>query len=50
VVEDELKETYAVYKKDLIDTEHPWRHDPMKISKVLIDLFREKTGPLTMEG
>ena len=48
-IEEELKESYAVYKNDLIDTEHPWRHDPMKIARVLIDLFREKTGPLTME-
>jgi uncharacterized cofD-like protein len=48
-VEEELREKYAVYKKDLIDTEHPWRHDPTKIARVLIDLFRERTGPLTME-
>jgi uncharacterized cofD-like protein len=49
VVEEELKERYAVYKKDLLDTEHPWRHDPLKIAKVLVDLFRERTGPLTVE-
>lgn len=48
-VEEGLREKYAVYKKDLIDTEHPWRHDPIKIARVLIDLFRERTGPLTME-
>ena len=48
-VEEGLRELYAVYKKDLIDTEHPWRHDPIKIARVLIDLFRERTGPLTME-
>ena len=48
-VEDGLREHYAVYKKDLIDTENPWRHDPIKIARVLIDLFRERTGPLTME-
>lgn len=48
-VEEGLTEEYAVYKKDLLDIEHPWRHDPEKISKVLIDLFRERTGPLTIE-
>jgi uncharacterized cofD-like protein len=48
-VEEELKDKYAVYMKDLLDTEHPWRHDPQKIARVLIDLFRERTGPLLME-
>lgn len=48
-VEEELSERYAVYKKDLLDTEHPWRHDPLKIASVLIDLFRERTGPLALE-
>lgn len=48
-VEEELKEEYAVYKNDLIDEEHPWRHDPEKIARVLIDLFRERTGPLLVE-
>lgn len=48
-VEEGLKENYAVYKKDLLDIDHPWRHDPNKIAKVLINLFRERTGPLTLE-
>ena len=49
IVEDGLKDAYAVYKKDLLDIEHPWRHDPIKIAQVLMDLFRERTGPLTLE-
>jgi len=48
-VEEQLRKKYAVYKNDLIDEEHPWRHDPEKITKVIMDLFRERTGPLTME-
>jgi uncharacterized cofD-like protein len=48
-VEEELSKRYAVYKNDLIDEEHPWRHDPIKVTKVIMDLFRERTGPLTME-
>jgi uncharacterized cofD-like protein len=48
VVEDDLRKKYAVYKNDLIDEEFPWRHDPEKVTRVLIDLFRERTGPLTM--
>ena len=46
--EDELSMKYNVYTSDLIDIEHPWRHDPDKITQVLIDLLRERTGPLTM--
>ena len=48
-IEEELRKKYAVYKNDLIDEEHPWRHDPDKVTRVIIDLFRERTGPLTME-
>jgi len=48
MVEEDLSNKYAVYLNDLIDEEHPWRHDPEKITKVLMDLFRERTGPLAM--
>lgn len=48
-VEENLSKKYAVYKNNLIDEEHPWRHDPEKVTNVLMDLFRERTGPLTME-
>jgi len=46
--EDELSMKYNVYTSDLIDIEHPWRHEPDKITQVLMDLLRERTGPLTM--
>ena len=48
-VEEELRKKYAVYLNNLIDEEHPWRHDPEKVTRVIMDLFRERTGPLTME-
>jgi uncharacterized cofD-like protein len=48
-VEEGLRDEYAVYLKDLLDTENPWRHDSMKIARVLIDLYRERTGPLSIE-
>jgi len=48
-VEDELRKKYAVYKNDLIDEVHPWRHDSEKLARVIMDLFRERTGPLAME-
>lgn len=47
-IEDELQMKYNVYKTDLIDVENPWRHDPEKIAQTLMDLLRERTGPLTM--
>jgi uncharacterized cofD-like protein len=47
-IEEELQVKYNLYVKDLIDVDHPWRHDPQKIAIVLMDLLRERTGPLTM--
>ncbi len=36
-----------VYTADLVDDEHPWRHDSAKLSQVIINLYNEKTGPLS---
>jgi uncharacterized cofD-like protein len=36
-----------LYCADLPETEHPWRHDPAKLAKVLMDLYYERTGPLS---
>jgi uncharacterized cofD-like protein len=49
VVEEDLQERYALYLNDLIDENYPWRHDPEKVAKVIMDLFRERTGPLIVE-
>jgi uncharacterized cofD-like protein len=35
-----------VYLADLVESMHPWRHDSMKLAKILIDLLQERTGPL----
>jgi uncharacterized cofD-like protein len=35
------------YCADLLDVEHPWRHDSTKLGQVLINLFSERTGPLS---
>jgi uncharacterized cofD-like protein len=45
-VEDELDEDYAVHRASLISVESPWRHDSEKLSKVLMDILAERTGPL----
>ena len=35
-----------LFTADLVDYEHPWRHDPGKLAQVLMDLFFEHTGTL----
>lgn len=34
------------YCADLLDEEHPWRHDAEKLGQTIMDLFYERTGPL----
>ena len=35
-----------VYCADLLDVEHPWRHDSIKLGQVIMNLFNERTGPM----
>jgi uncharacterized cofD-like protein len=42
----ELQRYASVYCANLIDSDHPWRHNPNKLSKAVMDLFYERTGPL----
>ncbi len=44
---DENAMKYPIYGSDLMDREHPWRHDSVKLAKVLVDILYERTGPLT---
>jgi len=47
VLADEISRSDTrLYTADLVDYEHPWRHDPSRLAKVLMDLFYERTGPL----
>lgn len=45
--ETNFSEKYIVYSTDLVDQENPWRHDSKKLAQVVIDLYNERTGPLT---
>jgi len=36
-----------VYFANLVNDKQPWRHDAAKLSQVLMDLFLERTGPLS---
>jgi uncharacterized cofD-like protein len=35
------------YCSDLVDDGHPWRHDSLKLAQVIVDVFNERTGPLS---
>lgn len=35
------------YMTDLLDDAHPWRHDSNKLAKAIMDIFFERTGPLS---
>ncbi len=34
------------YCADLVDVDHPWRHDSGKLGQTIMNLFYERTGPL----
>ena len=38
------------YCADLVDNDHPWRHDSQKLAQVIMDIFNERTGPLNGRG
>ena len=46
--ERNLEAVYPVYFADVVDEQHPWRHDSAKLARVLIDLLEERTGPLVV--
>lgn len=43
---DELSGDHRLYTADLLDREHPWRHDADGLAETIINLFDERTGPL----
>jgi uncharacterized cofD-like protein len=38
---------YQIYETDLVDKENPWRHSSAKVAKAIMDLYLERTGPLS---
>jgi uncharacterized cofD-like protein len=46
-MDQELLDHASVYCADLIDVAYPWRHDSKRLAKTLMNLFYERTGPLT---
>ncbi len=45
-IDQDLNTYYAVYSDDLVDPIMPWRHNGEVLSRVIIDLLEERTGPL----
>jgi len=46
-MDEELLQHASVYCADLIDATYPWRHDSKRLAKTIMNLFYERTGPLT---
>ncbi|OQX62593.1 MAG: hypothetical protein B5M51_05800 [Anaerolinea sp. 4484_236] len=43
---EELSGDRRLYTADLLDREHPWRHDALQLSQTIMDLYFERTGPM----
>ena len=46
-MDEKLVQHTAVYCADLIDPDYPWRHNSTQLAKTVMNLFYERTGPLT---
>ncbi len=46
VLDERSRADSRVYSADLVDRAQPWRHDAQKLAQVIMDIYREKTGPL----
>ncbi|MBT3189029.1 MAG: YvcK family protein [Anaerolineae bacterium] len=43
---DELSGDRRLYTADLLDREHPWRHDSIQLAQTIMNLYFERTGPM----
>lgn len=46
LADEKSRSDVRLYTADLVDYEQPWRHDSLKLTQILMDLFYERTGPL----
>mgnify|MGYP001129160401 CR=1 FL=1 len=46
-IDQELIDHSPVYCANLVDPVYPWRHDSKHLAKTIMDLFYERTGPLS---
>ena len=45
--DEDLEKEYALYRAQVADPEHPGHHRADKLAQLLIDLWQERTGPLS---
>jgi uncharacterized cofD-like protein len=45
-IDEAARNDKRIYSADLLDVEHPWRHDANRLAQALMDLFNDRTGPL----
>ncbi len=48
-IDNGLEEEYPIYSANLSDIEAPWRHDSTKLASAILDLYNERTGPISRE-
>lgn len=46
--DEAMADDYPVYTADLVDRENPRRHDSEKLASVVMDLYYDRTGPLSI--
>ena len=46
MADERSRSDVRLYTDDLVDYDHPWRHDSHKLAQTLMNLFYERTGPL----
>ena len=49
-LDEAIEKDPRLYCADLVDHEHAWRHDAVKLAQTLVDLYNERTGPLVKEN
>lgn len=45
-IDKDLDDNFPLYRADIVDNMHPWRHDSQKLAQIIMDLYSERTGPL----
>ena len=43
---EELSDDRRLYTADLLDREHPWRHDADVLARTIMNLYEERAGPM----
>lgn len=47
IADEKILEDSRTYTANLTEEAHPWRHDSKKLTQIIMDIFYERTGPLS---